>query len=99
MVPFIKILNLDPYLGIIIFKTKLTHGKPLCTAPFKGPRLASCVASETTEIQGHRKVWRPWHRCPRTLSRTTIANLDSVFNENSLAFIDSQIKNGGLGSF
>ena len=28
---FIKILNLDPYLGMIIFKTKLTHGKPLCS--------------------------------------------------------------------
>jgi len=24
-----KILDLDPYLGTIIFKTKLTHGKPL----------------------------------------------------------------------
>ena len=26
--------------------------------PFKGPRLASCVASETTEKQGHRLVCR-----------------------------------------
>ena len=25
---------------------------------FKGPRLASCIASGTTEIQGHRQVWR-----------------------------------------
>ena len=30
MVYFTKNLNLDPYLGIMIFKTKLTHGKPLC---------------------------------------------------------------------
>jgi len=27
-------------------------------APFNGPRLASCVASGTTEIQGHRQVSR-----------------------------------------
>ena len=32
MVHFIKNFNLNPYLGIIIFKTKLTHGKPLCCA-------------------------------------------------------------------
>ena len=31
MIYFIKSLNFNPYLGIIIFKTKLTHGKPLCT--------------------------------------------------------------------
>ena len=30
MVYFKNDLNFDPYLGIIIFKTKLTHGKPLC---------------------------------------------------------------------
>ena len=33
MVYFKKKLNLNPYLGIIIFKTKLTHGKPLCIPP------------------------------------------------------------------
>ena len=27
------------------------------TAPFKGPRLASCVACGTTEIKGCRQVW------------------------------------------
>ena len=27
-----------------------------CAAPFKGPRLALCVASETTEIQAHSQL-------------------------------------------
>ena len=30
MVHYIKFFNLDPYLGMIIFKAKLTHGKSLC---------------------------------------------------------------------
>ena len=29
-----SLINLDPYLGIIIFKTKLTHGKPLWSEGF-----------------------------------------------------------------
>ena len=41
------------------------------TPPFKGPRLASCVASGTSEIQGHRQVCRARRGGPRTLSTTT----------------------------
>ena len=54
------------------------------TAPFKGPRLASCVASGTTEIQGDRQVCRTRCRNPRTLSKTVNANLDYAFVENAL---------------
>ena len=45
-------------------------------APYKGPWLASCIASRATEIQGHRQVCRGRHEGPRTLSITTDANLD-----------------------
>ena len=55
--------------------------------PFKGPRLASCVASGTTEIQGHRQVCRARRGGPRTPSRTTDANLDCAFVENALLFV------------
>ena len=43
------------------------------TAPFKGPRLASCVASGITEKQGHCQVCRARHGGSRTLSRTDYA--------------------------
>ena len=49
------------------------------TAPFSGPRLASCVASRTTEIQGHCQVCRTRPRGPRTLSKTAYAYLDFAF--------------------
>ena len=52
------------------------------------PRLASCVASGTTEIQGHRQAWRARHGGPRTLSTTTDANLDCAFIENALFLTD-----------
>ena len=57
-------------------------------APFKGlqPRRIDCLG--TTEIQGHRQVWRARRRCPRTPSRTTDANLDCAFVENALFYID-----------
>ena len=54
------------------------------TAPFKGPRLASCVASGTTEIQGHRHVCCARRGGPRTPSTTIDANLDCAFVENAL---------------
>ena len=57
---------------------------PQCTAPFKGPRLASCVASRTTEKQGHRQVCPAMRGGPRTPSTTTDANLDCAFVENAL---------------
>ena len=38
------------------------------TTPFSGPRLASCIASGTTEIQGHSQVSRARCRGPRTPS-------------------------------
>ena len=50
--------------------------------------LASCVASGTTEIQGHRQVCRARRKGPRTLSTTTDANLDCAFVENALFYID-----------
>ena len=58
------------------------------TAPFKGPRLTSCVASGTTEIQRHRQVWRARRGGPRTPSTTTDANLDCAFVENALFYTD-----------
>merc|ERR1711923_240053 len=44
----------------------------------------SCVASGTTEIQGHRQVWRARRGGPRTPSTTPDANLDCAFVENAL---------------
>ena len=49
-----------------------------------GPRLASCVASGTTEIQGHRQVWYARRGGPRTPSTETDAKLDYAFVENAL---------------
>ena len=40
------------------------------------PRLASCVASGTTGVQGHHQVCRARRGGPRTPSTTTDANLD-----------------------
>ena len=62
------------------------------TAPFKGPRLASCVASGTTEKQGHRQVCRARYGGPRTASRTTDTNLDCAFVENALVFVVPKIE-------
>ena len=47
------------------------------SVPFKGPRLASCIASGTTEIQGHRQVCRaevPGHH-QQQLTQTLIVRL------------------------
>ena len=41
-------------------------------APFKGPHLASCIASRTSEIQGHREVCLARHGGPRTPSTTAL---------------------------
>ena len=60
------------------------------TVPFSGPRLALCVASGSTEIQGHHQVCRARRGAPRTPSTTTDANLDCAFVENALLFIDPQ---------
>ena len=45
----------------------------------------SCVASKTTEKQGHNQVCRAG---PRALSRTTETNLDCAFVENALFHTD-----------
>ena len=50
------------------------------------PPLASCVAFGTTDIQGHRQVWRARSRGPRTPSTTTDANLDCAFVEKELFY-------------
>ena len=51
------------------------------TAPLKGPRLASCVSSRTTEIQGHCQVCCARRRGPRPTSRTTDSNFGVNGNE------------------
>ena len=48
-------------------------------APFKGPWLASCVASWATEKPGYSQVCRTRPRGPRTLSRTSDAKLNCAF--------------------
>ena len=60
-------------------------------APFKGHGLALCVASGTTEKQGHRQVCRARRRGPRTPSKTAYANLDCAFVKNALVFVSSKI--------
>ena len=62
-------------------------------APFKGPQLASCVASGTIENQGHRQVCRTRKEGggPRGPSRTTDANLDCAFVGNALVFVVQKI--------
>ena len=55
------------------------------------PRLASCIASGTTEIQGQRQVWRARCGGPRTPSTTTDANLDCAFVENALIHTDPRL--------
>ena len=61
------------------------------TVHFKGtqPRRVRCFG--TTEIQGHRQVWRARRRGPRTLSTTTDANLDCAFIEIALVFVTPKI--------
>ena len=44
-------------------------------APFKGPRLASCVAFGTTEKQGRPQMCRTWHGSPRIPSKTTVQTI------------------------
>ena len=53
-----------------------------------GPRLASCVASGTTEIQGHHQVCLARLGCPRIPSTKADANLDCAFAENALVYAD-----------
>ena len=49
---------MTPHRGnTILFRSSQQHPR-FRLAPFSGPRLASCIASGTTEIQGHRQVWR-----------------------------------------
>ena len=49
------------------------------TVPFKGPPLALCVASGTSENQWHCQVCHARREGPRTPSRTIDGNLDSAF--------------------
>ena len=56
-------------------------------APFKGPWLAFCVASRTTEIQWHYQVCRSRHGGPRTLSRSADANLALIVRFLKLHFL------------
>ena len=55
-------------------------------ALLKGPPLAFCIASGTTEKQGHGKVCSASRGGPRTPSGTTDANLDGMFVKNALFY-------------
>ena len=66
-------------------------GLTTATAPFKGPGLASCIASGTTEIQGHHQVCRARRGGPRTRSRTADANLDCASVKKALVFVAPKI--------
>ena len=61
------------------------------TAPLMGHRLASFVASGTTELQGHGQVCHARRRGPKTLLRITDTNFDCAFVENAHVFIDPKI--------
>ena len=54
-----------------------------------------CIASKTTEMQGHLQLSRPRHRGPQRLLRTTDANLVCAFDENDLLFIVPNIWRAG----
>ena len=58
------------------------------TAPYKGPSLASCVASGITEKQGHNQVCRARLGGPRTESKAADANLDCASVDNALFYAD-----------
>ena len=59
--------------------------------PFKGPRLASSIASGTIEIQGHHQVCCARGKGPKTSSRTTDANRDGAFFESAFLFVVQNI--------
>ena len=65
------------------------------TVYFKGPRLASFVASGTKEIQGHHQVLSAMRGGPITPSRTADLNLDFALVENMLIFIGFESWGGG----
>ena len=56
------------------------------SSAFSGPRLTSCVASRTTEIQGHRQGCCARRGGPRTPSKIADTNLDRAFVENALFY-------------
>ena len=58
------------------------------TAPFKGTRFTSCVASGTLKKQGHRQVHRVRRGALGTPSKTVDANLNCAFVENALFYTD-----------
>ena len=62
--------------------------------PFKGPRLALCVASSTTKTQVHGQVCRIRREGPRTLSRKAYPNLDCAFVENKQVSVAQKIGKG-----
>ena len=62
----------DPLVGETLFSSVPPSNSLVSVSE---PRLASRIASGTTEIQGHRQVCRARRRHPRTLSRRTDANL------------------------
>ena len=63
-----------------------------------GPQLVPCVASGTTENQGHRKVCRVRRRGLRTESRTTDSNHDCVFVQNALIYPKSVPKTAKMST-
>ena len=64
---------------------------PSYSPPFvSGPWLTSCVASRTSQLQGHRHVCRARWGGPRALLRTKGAYLDCAFKENAFVFVVSR---------
>ena len=65
------------------------------TVPFQSPRLASCVASETTENEGHHQIWHSSKRKgPDQPSRSTITQtlIVRLFKFHALVFVVSKIE-------
>ena len=71
---------------VTLFSFVFLKGFLSCHGALLGPRLASCIASGTTEIQGHCQVCRARRGGPRTPSTTTDTNLDCAFVENALFY-------------
>ena len=67
------------------------------TAPFQGPRLASCIASRTAERQGHSQVFCGWSLGHRTPLKTADPNPaawfeDTPFTQSLDCKVDNKIE-------
>ena len=91
-----KIIDQWPLVGKTLFTSVPPSNSNLCPwrafwadlVPFKGPPLASYVASGTTKKQGHRQVCRVRQAGPRRPLKPANANLDCSFFGNALFYTD-----------